>query len=167
MPADKTTSNRPSPLVIHRWRVCVGIFIVPRTGCALGERERKRESVCAMNINPATEGKASYVNADETNELPPPYSLVSRGEGGRWYPDNGAPTYLPAHPPSRPRFPPYPAFINGKKSARRASMVLLVVEKARILSPPIRARHSAPSSRRVGKRRDSLTTAEIRRDKAA
>lgn len=39
---------------------------MPRTGCALGE--------CAMNINPATEGKASYVNADETNELPPPYS---------------------------------------------------------------------------------------------
>lgn len=44
---------------------------MPRTGCALGE--------CAMNINPATEGKASYVNADETNELPPPYSRFPQG----------------------------------------------------------------------------------------
>lgn len=47
---------------------------MPRIGCALGE--------CTMNINPATEGKASYVNADETNELPPPYSRFPRGRGG-------------------------------------------------------------------------------------
>lgn len=97
--------------------------------------------------------------------------------GGRWYLNNGdylPPTFFPSFlsPPSPPvlvlLFIPslLVAFINGKKSARHASMVLLVVEKARILSPPIRARYSVPSSRRVGKRRDSLTTAEIRADKA-
>lgn len=131
---------------------------MPRTGCALGE--------CVMNINPATEGKASYVNADETNELPPPSSRFPQGVADDT--PTMATTYLPLCPPPilfllhlhlLPSL--FVAFINGKKSARRASMVLLVVEKARILSPPIRVRHSEPSSRRVGKRRDSLTTAAI------
>lgn len=135
---------------------------MPRTGCALGE--------CAMNINPATEGKASYVNADETNELPPPYSRFPQGVADDT-PTMATTYHLPFPPPSPILFllhllllllpSLFVAFINGKKSARRASMVLLVVEKARILSPPIRARHSEPSSRRVGKRRDSLTTAAI------
>lgn len=124
-----------------------------------------------MNINPATEGKTSYVNADETNELPPPYSRFPQGVADDT--STMANTYHLPLPPVPPVLvllflpSPFVAFINGKKSARHASMVLLVVEKARILSPPIRARYSERSSRRVGKRRDSLTTAEIWPDKAA
>lgn len=71
-----------------------------RTGCALGE--------CAMNINPATEGKASYVNADETNELPPPYSRFPQGVADDT-PTMATTYYLPSPPPSYPlSHPPFP-----------------------------------------------------------
>lgn len=80
-----------------------------------------------MNINPATEGKASYVNVDETNELPPPYSRFPR----RVADDTStmATTYPPLFPPPSRVHDVY----KRKKSARRASMVSLVVEKSAYL----------------------------------
>lgn len=60
-----------------------------------------------MNINPATEGKASYVNADETNELPPPYSRFPQGVADDT--STMATTYLPSPSPSHlPPPPPFP-----------------------------------------------------------
>lgn len=129
---------------------------MPRTGCALGE--------FAMNINPATRKgrRATSTLMKQTSFLH--HTLVSRRRWGwpmilqQWRLPT---TYLSPIPPSPPvlvlLFLPslFVAFINGKKSARHASMVLLVVEKARILSPPIRARYSEPSSRRVEKRRET------------
>jgi len=78
-----------------------------------------------MNINPATEGKASYVNVDETNELPPPYSRLPCRVA-----DDTSTMATTYPPPSLPS-----SRVHGvhkrKKSARRASMALLLVEKKR------------------------------------
>lgn len=112
---DKTSSSdRPSPFVIHYWRVCVGIFIVPRmlTGCTLWR--------AWIWILPR-KGKASYVNADETNELPLPYSRFPRRVA------DDTPT-MACH------LLPVRAVYKRKKSRRAARQwfSLLVVEKARV-----------------------------------
>jgi hypothetical protein len=72
-------------------------------------------------------------------------------------------------PPFLSPFPPHPvAFINGKKSPRRASMVLLVALKRRV---SYRRQSARGTPRRVRaaseKSATGLTKAEIRRDKAA
>lgn len=147
---DKTSSSvrpsvRPSPFVIHCWRVRVGIFIVPPmlTGCALWHAW----------IWIATEGKGE-LRQRWWNKRASSAILSFPAEGGRWYPNNGLPTTSPVRP------------VYKRKKSRRAArqwFSLLVVEKARV-SYHRQSAHGIPSElgawcRGEKKRRD----AQVRR----